>query len=54
MERTVIDILISAIKKEFEANANNQQTEIQLDAEFGCVTPLATAAENVVGDDKLV
>ena len=30
------------------------QTEIQLNAEFGCVTPLATAAENVVGDDKLV
>ena len=23
MERTVIDILISAIKREFEANANN-------------------------------
>ena len=54
MERTVIDILISAIKKEFEANANNQQTEIHLDAEFGCVTPLATAAENVVGDNKVV
>ena len=54
MERTVIDTLISAIDKEFEVKGNNQQTEIHLDAEFRHLSPLATAAENVVGYDKLV
>ena len=52
MERTEIDIFSN--NKEFEINANYQLTDIHLDSEFGHLSSLATAAENNVGDCKLL
>ena len=45
-----LKLTFSAINKEFEVNANDRQTEIHLNGEYGHLSPLATAAENVVED----
>ena len=45
-----LKLTFSAINKEFEVNANDRQTEIHLNGEYGHLSPLPTAAENVVED----
>ena len=50
-ELYVIDVFRN---QEFEVNANYQLTDIHLDSEFGHLSSLATAAENNVGDCKLL
>ena len=50
-ELYVIDVFMN---KELEVDANKWRTDIYLDSEFGHLFSLATAAENAVGDYKLV